>query len=81
LKLTPATIDPSRVMRPASVAAKLGVNPSMVTHWMQDGVLDYVEIDGAKFIPEEVVAIHDSLRRMKQERRLQHNGQVLSKIS
>jgi hypothetical protein len=39
----------------------------MVTHWMQGNTLDFVEIDGVKFIPEESVAVLEALRRQKAE--------------
>ena len=69
MRLNPETIDPKQLRRPASVAAQLGVHQSMVTHWTQDGVLDYVDIDGAKFIPDSVVEALQNLRQMKQDRR------------
>lgn len=37
----------------------------MVTHWMQGNTLDFVEIDGVKFIPEESVAVLEALRQQK----------------
>lgn len=37
----------------------------MVTHWMQGNTLDFVEIDGVKFIPEESVAVLEALRKQK----------------
>lgn len=67
LKLTPSTIDPVRLMKPTSVADRLKVHASMVTHWMQDDHLDFVEIDGVKFIPEESVAVLQALRQKKAE--------------
>ena len=60
MELTPPMVDPKRLWRPTSVARRIGVDPSMITHWMHGGVLDYVLIDGAKMIPEEsVVALED----------------------
>lgn len=67
MKLTPTTVDPARLMKPTSVAERLSVHPSMVTHWMQGNTLDFVEIDGVKFIPEESVAVLEALRRQKAE--------------
>lgn len=67
MKLTPTTVDPVRLMKPTSVAVRLSVHPSMVTHWMQGNTLDFVEIDGVKFIPEESVAVLEALRRQKAE--------------
>jgi hypothetical protein len=39
----------------------------MVTHWMQGGTLDFMEVDGVKFIPSESVAVLDALRTRKAE--------------
>lgn len=65
MKLSPTTVDPIRLMKPTSVADRLSVHPSMVTHWMQGNTLDFVEIDGVKFIPEESVAVLEALRKQK----------------
>lgn len=67
MKLNPPSVDPSRLLKPTSVAKHLGVHPSMVTHWMQGGALDFMEVDGVKFIPSESVAVLDALRTRKAE--------------
>lgn len=65
MRLTPPSVNPSRLFKPTNVAKRLGVHPSMVTHWMQGGSLDYLEIDETKFIPEESIAILEALREKK----------------
>jgi len=69
LKLTPNTIDPTRLLKPTSVARRLTVHASMVTHWLSDSSLDYVVIDNVKFIPEESVAVLEAMRSGKTEAR------------
>lgn len=65
MRLSPPSVDPARLIKPTNAARRLGVHPSMVTHWMQGGALDYLEIDETKFIPEESVATLEALREKK----------------
>ena len=69
MKLNPTTIDPTRLLKPTSVALRLAVHASMVTHWLAGGQLDYVAVDGVKFIPEQSVAVLESMRSGKTEAR------------
>ena len=69
MKLNPNTIDPTRLLKPTSVARRLTVHASMVTHWLSGGSLDYVVIDDVKFIPEESVAVLEAMRSGKTEAR------------
>lgn len=62
MKLEPVSVDPNRLLRPTTVAKRMNVHPSMVTHWMNGDTLDYVEIDGVKLIPEASVALLEALR-------------------
>ncbi len=65
MKLNPLSVDPTRLLKPTSVARQLNVDPSMVTHWMQGNTLDFVEVDSVKFIPIESVAVLEALRKRK----------------
>jgi len=62
MRLQPASVDPTALLRPTTVATRMNVHPSMVTHWMASESLDYVEIDGQKFIPEASVALLEAMR-------------------
>ena len=77
MKLNPPSVDPNRLLKPTSVAKHLGVHPSMVTHWMQGGTLDFMEVDGVKFIPSEAVAVLEALR----VKRLEEKNLRLSEIT
>ena len=69
MQLNPSTVDPRRLLKPMTVARKFNVHPSMVTHWMQGGTLDYVIIDGTKFVPEESAAVLESMRANREDAR------------
>ena len=56
MKLETISIDPSTLWRPAAVARRLSVDAAMVTHWMDNDELDFVETaDGSRMVPEESV--------------------------
>lgn len=66
MKLDTTSIDPVTLWRPSSVARRMNVNPSMVTHWMDGDDLDYVVCaDGTKLIPEASIAVFEELRAAK----------------
>lgn len=67
MKLNPTNVDPLRLRKPTSAAKQLKVHPSMITHWMEGGTLDFVLIDDVKFIPVESIAVLDAMRVKKAE--------------
>lgn len=69
MKLETKNIDPSKLWRPSSVARRMGKNPAMVTYWMGNNMLDYVELaDGSKLIPEESVVALENLQAKRDGR-------------
>lgn len=63
MRLNTTSIDPATLYRPASVARRLGNNGSMVTYWMSNDQLDYVECaDGTRLIPEDSIRALEALR-------------------
>lgn len=67
MRLNPQNVDPTRLIKPTNVARMLGVHPSMVTHWMQGGTLDFLEVDDVKFVSADSVAVLKAMRDKKRE--------------